>query len=143
MFAKAIKDHVLDDRNDGGLQWQGGQLLGAAVVLGKKIAHPECQRSQNSVAGKIDLAAVEQFAETGFGHRLKQSVLIRVMEIERGPVHTRLYRDIADGNIGEVLSIQQIDESSLQHLASAADAWISRFRTNMLGLGRRFHLGSG
>jgi hypothetical protein len=103
----AFEKHVLYDRNDGTLERHPGQLTRTARGLGEIIADPQRNGSERPIAiCERKAAACDQVAEAGGGHGLQEGVLVRVMEVEGGPVQGSFIGDLLDGDVVELLASQ-------------------------------------
>src|ERR1700722_9973748 len=104
MTGNAVVEHPLDDWNDGAFKRDPSQLTGTACVLSEIVADAQRNGAQCSMAvGKGDGASLHEVAETGVCHRPQKRVLVRIVEVEGGPVQRRLVGDLLDRDVFKLL----------------------------------------
>src|ERR1700743_882677 len=104
MMGSTLQKHSLNDRNHRVFEGHFRQLGRTACRLGEIVTEAERNGAECAVAvGEGKTAACDQVAEAGGRHGLEQSVFIRVVKIESGPVQRRLVRDFLYGYVLELL----------------------------------------
>lgn len=130
---EAFEEHLADNGDDCGFEVGFEMRLagtGQMRSLGEKVADAESDAEKRAATSAIesDISGGQKVMELAGDDALEQGELVWVMGVKGGAIDGCGVGDVQDGDLFELLGLEEMNEGLLKQLASAANARVERLR---------------